>query len=179
MRWLSVVVLVVALAATGFGCGGSNDSSASGDTTVTETTTEETTSEETTSEETTTEETTTGETTDLSGVFADEDCLALVAAAASFSQALAGASGTSDGTNAFEELANKVPDEIKADVQVLAEAYAKYGAEIKDIGLEAGQTPSAEQLQKLQAALASFDQQGVSEASVRLSAWAQTNCPGG
>ena len=174
MRWLSVVVLVVALAATGFGCGGSNDSSASGDTTVTETTTEETTSEETTSEETTT-----GETTDLSGVFADEDCLALVAAAASFSQALAGASGTSDETNAFEELANKVPDEIKADVQVLAEAYAKYGAEIKDIGLEAGQTPSAEQLQKLQAALASFDQQGVSEASVRLSAWAQTNCPGG
>ena len=170
MRWLSVVVVVVALAVTGFGCGGSDDSNASGDTTVTETT----------SEETTTEETTTGETTtDLSGVFADEDCLALVAAAASFSQAFAGASGTSDETNAFEELANKVPDEIKADVQTLADSYSEYAAKLQDIGIEAGQTPSAEQLQSLQAALASFDQQGVSEASERLSAWAEKNCPSG
>jgi len=166
---LSILVVVVALSVVAVGCGGS-DESASGDTTATETSTDETTTEETTTD---------GTTTDLSGVFADEDCLALVAAAASFSQAFTGTSATSDETNAFEELAAKVPDEIKADVQVLAEAYAKYAAEIKDIGIEAGQTPSAEQLQQLQAAFASFDQQGVSEASQRLSTWAQTNCPSG
>jgi hypothetical protein len=169
VRWLSVFVAVLALCVVAVGCGGS-DESASGDTTATETTTDETTTDETTTD---------GTTPDLSGVFADEDCLALVAAAASFSQAFAGASGTADQTNAFEDLADKVPDEIKADVQVLADAYAEYAAEIKGIGLEAGQTPSAEQLQQLQAALASFDQQGVSEASERLSAWAQTNCPSG
>jgi ABC-type glycerol-3-phosphate transport system substrate-binding protein len=173
VRWLSIFAAVVALSVVAVGCGGS-DEAASGDTTVTETTTDETTTEETT-----TDETTTDGTPDLSGVFADEDCLALVAAAASFSQAFTGTSATSDETNAFEELAAKVPDEIRADVQVLAEAYAKYAAEINDIGIEAGQTPSAEQLQQLQAALASFDQQGVSEASQRLSTWAQTNCPSG
>jgi hypothetical protein len=173
VRWLSVFVVVVVLSVAAVGCGGS-DESASGDTTATETTT---TTEETTTEETTTDGTTTDGTGDLSGVFADEDCLALVAAAASFSQAFAGATGTTEQTNAFQELVDKVPDEIKADVQVLAEAYAKYAAEIKDIGLEAGQTPSAAQLQQLQAAVASFDEQGVSEASERLSTWAQTNCP--
>jgi hypothetical protein len=175
VRWLSILVAVVALSVAAVGCGG-NDESASGDTTATETTTDETTTDETTTDETTTDETTDG-TGDLSGVFADEDCLALVAAAASFGQALAGVSGTPEQTNAFEELADKVPDEIKADVQVLAEAYARYAAEIRDVGLEAGQTPSAEQLQQLQAALASFDEQGVSEASERLSTWAQANCP--
>jgi maltose-binding protein MalE len=172
MRWLSVLSIVVVLAVAGFGCGGS-DESASGDTTVTETTTEETTTE------TTTEDTTTGDTTNLSGVFADEDCLALIAAAAAFSQAFTGTSSTSDETNAFQELADKVPDEIKADVQVLADAYASYAAELQDIGIETGQTPTAEQLQQLQAALASFDQQGVAAASERLSTWAQANCPGG
>jgi maltose-binding protein MalE len=169
VRWLGIFAAVVAMSVVAVGCGG-GDESASGDTTATETSTEETTTEETTTD---------GTTTDLSGVFADEDCLALVAAAASFSQAFTGTSTSSDETNAFEELAAKVPDEIKADVQVLAEAYAKYAAEIKDIGIEAGQTPSAGQLQQLQAAVASFDQQGVSEASQRLSTWAQTNCPSG
>ncbi|HEX2346306.1 MAG TPA: hypothetical protein VHI12_06955 [Gaiellaceae bacterium] len=174
MRWLGIFAAVVAISVVAVGCGG-GDESASGDTTATETSTDETATEETTTDGTTTD----GTTTDLSGVFADEDCLALVAAAASFSQAFTGTSATSDETNAFEELAAKVPDEIKADVQVLAEAYADYAAEIKDIGIEAGQTPSAEQLQQLQAALTSFDQQGVSEASQRLSTWAQTNCPSG
>jgi hypothetical protein len=171
VRWLSVFVAVVALSVVVVGCGGS-DESASGDTTATETTTEETTTDGTT-----TDGTTTDGTGDLSGVFADEDCLALVAAAASFSQAFAGATGTTEENNAFQELVDKVPDEIKADVQVLAEAYATYAAEIQDIGLEAGQTPSADQLQQLQTALASFDQQGVAEASERLSTWAQANCP--
>ena len=148
------------------GCGG-GDESASGDTT------------ETTTEETTTEETTTDETTDLSGVFADEDCLALVAAVTSFGQAVAGVTSSSEQTTALQELADKVPEEIAADVQVLAEVYADYAAELQDIGIEPGATPSAEQLQQLQTALASLDQEGVTEASQSITAWAQTNCPSG
>lgn len=169
MRWLTIVVAALALALVGVGCGGGDDSGASTDTAVLE---------ETTTEETTTEETTTD--TDLSGVLADEDCLALAAVGASFAQAFAGGSGTSnEDSAALEELADKVPDEIKADVQVLSDAYADYAAKLQDIGIEAGQTPSAEQLQQLQAATASLSQPGVSEANERLSAYAETNCPNG
>lgn len=169
MRWLTIVVAALALALAVVGCGGGDDSGASTDTAVLE---------ETTTEETTTEETTTD--TDLSGVLADEDCLALAAVGASFAQAFAGGSGTSnEDSAALEELADKVPDEIKADVQVLSDAYADYAAKLQDIGIEAGQTPSAEQLQQLQAATASLSQPGVSEANERLSAYAETNCPNG
>jgi hypothetical protein len=169
MRWLSILVLAVALVAAG--CGGDDDSSASDDTTI-----EETLTEDTTTDETSTDEDTTGDTTDLSGVLADEDCAALIAAGASLAQAFAGASGSDENSAELEELADKVPDEIKADVQVLANAYAEYAAELQDIGLNAGETPTAEQLQQLQAAIASIDQQEVTAASERLSAWSQENC---
>ena len=59
---------------------------------------------------------------------------------------------------------------------MLAEAFATYAEELQDIGLEAGATPTAEQLQQLQAALASIDQTEVTAASERLGAWAQENC---
>ena len=178
MRWLTIAVALTAFVLVSAGCGG-DDEAASDTTTLTDTTTDETTTDETTTDETTTDDTTTGD-TDLSGAFADEDCLAMIAAVTSLSQAIAGASGSSDETSAaFDELASKVPDEIEADVKVLAAAYTDYAAELEDIGIEAGQTPSAEQLQQLQAALASFNQEGVAEASQRVSAWAETNCPGG
>jgi hypothetical protein len=171
MRWLSILVLAVALVAAG--CGGDDDSSsASDDTTIEETLTEDTT----TDEETTTEET--DETTDLSGVLEDEDCLALASAGSAFAQAFSG-TGTSEDAEAFQELADSVPDEIKADVQVLAEAFATYSEELQDIGLEAGATPTAEQLQQLQAALASIDQAEVTAASERLGTWAEDNCSNG
>lgn len=175
MRWLTIVLAALTLVVVGAGCGGGDDeSSASGDTTVAETITEDTTTEDTTTDEDTTDD------TDLSGVLADEDCLALAAVGASFAQAFAGASGTSnEDSAALDELADKVPDEIKADVQAVSDAYADYAAELQDIGIEAGQTPSAEQLQQLQAAAASLSQPGVSEANERLSAYAETNCPNG
>ena len=179
MRSLTIVVVALtALMLVGVGCGG-DDEAASDTITLSDTSTDETTTDDATTEETTTDEGTTND-TDLAGVLADEDCLALVAAVTTFSEAFADPSGSSDETSAaFEELAGKVPDEIEADVTLLAEAYTDYAAELQDIGIEAGQTPSAEQVQQLQAALASFNQPGVAEASQRLSAWSQTNCPSG
>ena len=172
MRWLSILVLAVALVAAG--CGGDDDSSsASDDTTIEETLTEDTA----TDEETTTEDTA-DETTDLAGVLEDEDCLALASAGSAFAQAFSG-TGTPEDAEAFQELADSVPDEIKADVQVLAEAFATYSEELQDIGLEAGATPTAEQLQQLQAALASIDQAEVTAASERLGTWAEENCASG
>ena len=171
MRWLSILVLALALVVAG--CGGGDDESAAS----TETTIEETTSDTTTSDETTTDEST-GDTTDLSGVLGDEDCLALASVGATMAQAFASGSGTDENTAELDELASKVPDEIKADVEVLARAFATYAAKIKDIGIEAGATPSAEQLQQLQAAIASLDQQELTAASNRIEAWSKENCSG-
>jgi hypothetical protein len=68
------------------------------------------------------------------------------------------------------------PDEIKADVQTLAKWYQAYAAALQKAGFKAGQTPTAQQLQSYQAALAGLDQTGVAAASQRISAWAQANC---
>ena len=167
MRWLAVLVLALTLVAAG--CGGSDESAA----------TDETTTEETTTEETTTEETTTEDTggTDLSGVLGDEDCFALASVGASFAQAVTGATDE-EAAEALQSLAGEVPDEIKADVQVLADWFADYTAKLKDIGIEAGQATSADQLQQLQAALAATNQEELTAASQRLEAWTQENCTG-
>ena len=148
MRWLALLVLALALVAAG--CGGSDDESAASDETTVE---ETTTSEDTTSEDTTSEDTT-SEDTDLSGILADEDCLALASVGATIGAAFAGAGGDTDASAELEELADKVPDEIAADVQTLAAAFSEYGEKLQDIGIEAGATPNADQLQQLQAAIA-------------------------
>jgi len=169
MRWLSILVLALALVAAG--CGGSDDeSSASDETTIEETTT----TDDTTTDDTTTDESTD---TDLSGVLGDEDCLALAGVGASIAQAFSGAVDSADEAD-LEELASKVPEEIRADVETLAQALATYSEEIQDIGIEAGATPSAEQLQELQTAIASLDQEELTAASQRLEAWSQENCTG-
>ncbi len=180
MRWLTIlVVAVTALALVAAGCGG-DDETASDTTELTDTLTDETTTDddETTTDDDT-DDTTTDDDTDLSGVLEDEDCLALVAAVSSFAQAFGGQGVTDETEEAFADLADKVPDEIEEDVAVLADAYTEYAAELEDIGLEPGETPDAEQLQQMQAALASFGDEGVAEASQRISAWAQTNCTSG
>jgi len=172
MRWLSLLVVAFALVASGCG-GGSSESAA---TTVEETTT----TSDSTATETMTEGTTTDTTsTDLSGILGNEDCLALASVGATMAQAFAGATGTTDENTAeLDTLASKVPDEIKADVEVLAKAFATYSAKLQDIGIEAGATPTADQLQQLQAALASLDQQELTAASNRIEAWSQKNCTG-
>ncbi len=108
----------------------------------------------------------------------DEDCLALASAGAAFAQVFGGTEPNDESAAALEELASKVPEEIRADVETLGQALAEYAAELEDIGLEAGATPTAEQLQQLQAALASFDQTELTAASQRLEAWSKENCTG-
>jgi hypothetical protein len=164
MRWLAVLVMALALVAAG--CGGGDDSTASDETTVEETTT---------SEDTTTSEETTDTDVDASAILGDEDCLKLASIGATFAQAVTGATDE-EATEAFQNLVDDVPDEIKADVQVLADWFAEYSAKLKDIGLQAGQTPTAEQVAQLQAALADTNQEELTAASERLQAWANANC---
>jgi ABC-type glycerol-3-phosphate transport system substrate-binding protein len=171
MRPLRIVVVLTALALAVAGCGGGEESSATTDTAVvTETTGDETTTDETTTEETTTDP-------DFTGL-PSGDCLALVTAIASLGSAFAAPAGDNADTSEFFDRFD-APEEIKADFQILADAYAAYGAAIQDIGLDAGQTPSAEQLQQYQQALASIDQPGVAAASDRIGTWVSENCSSG
>lgn len=144
MRWLSILVLAIALVAAG--CGGGDDESAGSD-----------------------------ETTIEDFNFADEDCQTLLGVDVSIAAAFSGASVNIENADELEELASKVPDEIKADVETLAQALAAYSAELADIGIEAGATPTAEQLQ---AAIASLDQEELTAASNRIEAWLKENCAG-
>jgi hypothetical protein len=171
MRRLTIAAALVVFALAAAGCGGGDESSGTTDTTATETTA----TDETTTEETTTEETT----TDASGGLASGDCAELVNASAELAQAFAaaGATGNSGGASEFFDQF-EAPDEIREDFQVLATAYAEYTAALQDVGLESGQTPTPEQLQQFQQALASIDQAAVAAASQRISAWVNQNCPG-
>jgi len=179
MRWLTVAVaslalaLALALAVAAAGCGGSDEDSSgtTADTTVLTETTEETTSE------TTTEESTTGGTeTDLSGILGSEECIQLVAAMTSFGAAFAAPGSGDDASDFFGNF--EAPDEIKADVQTVAEWYQAYLAAVQEAGLQSGQTPTADQLQAFQSAVAGLDQEGAIAASERIGAWAQANCQG-
>ena len=165
MRWLALVVMALALVAAG--CGGSDNESAA--------TTDEATVEETTTTDTTTSEETTDTDVDASGILDNEDCLKLAGIGAKFAQAITGATDE-EAAEAFQNLVDDVPDEIKADVQVLADWFADYSAKVKDIGIQAGQTPTAAQIQELSAALADTNQDEVSAASQRLGTWANENC---
>ncbi len=176
MRWLSVLVVAFALLAAGCGGGGSNSAATTETTAADTTTTDTTTSETTTSEETTSGETT--DTTDLSSVLGDKDCLALASVGATMAKAFAGTNGVSGDTAELDALASKVPEEIRADVETLAQAFSQYAAKLKDIGITPGTTPSADQLQQLQAALTSLDQVKLTAASKRIEAWSKKNCTG-
>jgi hypothetical protein len=170
VRWLSILVLALALVAAG--CGGDDESSASDDTTIEETTTD-------TTDETTTEDDGSGTSGDFD--FADEDCRSLVAAFLGVSQAFAAAAGGSneelqEQAEAFAQYADDVPEEIRADVQTLADAYGQYIDVLQEAGLQPGEIPSAEQAQQLQEALQAVGTADVTAASERLGTWTTENC---
>ncbi|MGH3133810.1 MAG: hypothetical protein ACRDNY_08760 [Gaiellaceae bacterium] len=164
MRLLTIAVVLM-LALAGAGCGGDDEAAGDTEAAVTETT-----------DGTTTDGTEAGDLDTL----ASGECQELVQASVQLSQALGAAGNSGDDLDQarelFDELAAGAPDEIREDVQVLADAYAEYADVFADIQVEPGQVPDAEALQRLQEALASIDQEEVTAASQRLSAWATANC---
>jgi hypothetical protein len=167
---LLTIAVVLLLALAGASCGGDDDEAASDTDTVTL---------ETTTDETTTEDETTDEDETVGDSIASDECQELIQASASLSQAL-GSQGTDsdldDVSTFFDEFAEEAPEEIRADFQVLADAYEAYAEAIEGIDLQSGDTPDPEALQQLQDALASIDQEEVAAASERISAWTNENC---
>ena len=164
------MILVAALALVAAGCGGGDDE-ASDDSSVSITETD------TTTDETTTESSETD--TDVNFNWASEDCQSLVVAYAGLSAAIAAASGGQDvsgDVEKFAEYADKVPEEIRDDVQTLASAYGTFLDQLKDLGVQPGQVPSADQIHALEVASKSVGTPEVQAASDRLSAWTTANC---
>lgn len=171
MRLVWLALLLVTLALLGASCGGDDEASGEGETTAVETIT----ATETTGEETGTTETETD--TAVEGLASDE-CLQLVAIGAVIAQAVAGAEGGSAEPPAFlDDIVGKAPAEIADDLEILAGAYREYADVIAGLDLKEGETPSGEDLQKIQSAIASLDDPEVQAAAERVSAWAEENCP--
>ena len=170
MRWLMVAAVGLAgLALAGCGGGGSNNASSS--------TTNETTT-------TTAAETTTGAATTTPGSvttpnFASGKCRDLATSAQKiaqdFSASGAGNGNLNDAAKEFQAFVKVVPSEIRGDVQTIADAFTKYADALKGVDLSSGQ-PSAGDLQKIQAALKSFNQAKLQAAEQHIQAWTQKNC---
>ena len=179
-RWtVTGAMLLAALALVGTGCGGS-DEAATDETAATETTMTETLEEPTETDATTAiEETETTTSANLDNL--SEKCKELVALADEFGKAF-GAAGAAGGENlagtseAFEEFADRVPEEIRDDFRVLAAAFTEYADALQDLDLSAGATPDAETIAKLQQLIQGIDQTEVQAASNRISAWSTENC---
>ncbi len=164
------VLLLAALALVAAGCGGDDSNEASGDTDTAVVEDSDTTTE---SEDSATE---TEDATDDSGALTGE-CAEFAGLSAKLSQAFAGSSSDLDSaTEVFDELADQVPEEIRDDYQVLAKNIKEFADELKDLGLAGGETPSPEDLAKLQEITQSLDSAEVREASQNIEAWAKANC---
>jgi len=161
-------LLVAALALVAAGCGGSSDE-ASSDTTSAEVTTEVTT----TAEMTTTEDTS----TESSGAGAlTGQCTQLAGLGSKLAAAMSGQdAGVDNVSKLFDEVADQVPDEIKADWQVLAQNFQKIADALKGADLSSG-TPDAATLAKLQKLATTLDSQEVKQAAAHIEAWARKNC---
>jgi hypothetical protein len=112
-----------------------------------------------------------------------ENCREFQTAAAEvgqqFSAATTGAAGSADleeAAEAFDELANKAPEEIRADFQTINEAFGTLVEALKGVDLSGGKTPDAATLAKLQQAMSKIDQAKVTAANAHITAWVQQNC---
>jgi len=165
------MLMLALLALAAAGCGGDDSSDASADT-------------ETTVVEATTGEDPTDDVEDLTETTGDDEigqlsgkCAELAGIGAKLSQSLTGQSGDLDeAARVFDEIADEVPDEIKADYEVIAENFGKIAEALKDVDLQSGEAPNAEAIAKLQQLATSMDSAEVQEASANIEAWAEKNC---
>ncbi len=119
------------------------------------------------------------------GTFDSAQCQEAVDAMAKAGSAVPAAmsGGAGDIQASLDELqafADNAPDEIKSDMQTVAQGYAAFVKAMADAGYDptSGQPPSAEAIAAIQAAAASLDTTDFRTASKHVSDWFQTNCGG-
>jgi len=193
IRLVALAAVAAAFVVAAAGCGGSSSNSSSGATTTaasggTDTTSSstDTTTTDTTSSSTDTTNTDTSSGTDTTSSSATSSgalkgkCLDFAGATAKISQAIAASSTGGGDTKAlrayFAALADKAPSNVKAAFQTLGDAVGDYLDALKKAGFKPGQTPSAADIQKLQAAVAPLSTPEVKQASDEVQAWVNGGC---
>lgn len=187
MRWIGWAALAAAVSLAASGCGGSStNNSAAGDTTQATTTSTDTTSTDTTSTDTTSTDTTASSSTDTTGSpdlskLASGKCKDFAEAAQHYSEALAtaGTGGSGDLTKVaatFGEFAKQAPEEIRADFEEMAKAFAAYAQALSGLDLQSGKAPSASDIQKITEAAKVFNQAKLQTASEHVQKWVTENC---
>jgi hypothetical protein len=174
MRRVGGLLLAVVLGASLVACGGGDDDddAASEDTDVT--TTEASGSDDTSAEDVDLGDFT-GECADFAEAFAN--------AGSAIGSAFSG-TGTADDLEAlgdyFAEVGDQMPDEIKGDFEVFADAYTEFAQAMADADIDFSD-PSAmdpEQLAQLEAVSEAFSAPEVQEASDNISAYMEEHCGG-
>jgi hypothetical protein len=161
---LAVLVLVLVAA----GCGGdSNDEAVTADETTATVATDTTTAADATG-------TTAGSSGDaeLGG-----ECAEFAGVSQKLAESLSGQTADiQDAAKVFDEIKDQVPDEIKADYEVIAENFSKIAEALKGVDLTGGETPSPEALAKLQELASSMNSPEVRQATANIEAWVTKNC---
>jgi hypothetical protein len=107
------------------------------------------------------------------------ECVELAQLGAKVSEALSGTGADTEKTKEFlNEFADKAPDEISDDFEVIADAYSKIADALGDVDVQAGETPDPEAIAKLQAVASELDQAELQEANTNITAWVTENCGG-
>jgi hypothetical protein len=167
-----LVIPIAVLALVAAGCGGDSSNESAADTTATTVATETTTATETTSTEDTS--TTEGSSGDLA---LGGKCKEFAGISEKLSESLSGQTADlEDASKIFDEIADQVPDEIRADYQVIAENFKKIAEALEGVDLTSGETPSPEALAKLQELSQSMNSSEVQQASRNIEAWVRENC---
>ena len=72
--------------------------------------------------------------------------------------------------------AANAPASLKADFQTVESALVTYISAVKNLHLKSGQTPSIQQLPKLEEALKAIQTPAFTAAQTRISTWETKNC---
>src|SRR5262245_30923774 len=116
------------------------------------------------------------------GVFGTAECAQAVTAWGSAVAAAGAAQGTGAGDlesslSQLQAVASSAPEESRADLTTVYEAYAAFLGAMEDAGYDpgSGTAPTAEQLAAMQAASEAMTESDVQAASDRVSAWFESN----
>jgi len=120
-----------------------------------------------------------GDESSSGGDFSDTNCRELAATIAGLSGALTGNDDLGDVGDAFDEMADAVPDEVSDDLRTLADAYRDYAELIGDIDLsDPGSFDDPEVAAAMEQANEIFSDPDVVEAEQNLEEFGQEACGG-
>lgn len=76
----------------------------------------------------------------------------------------------------LEAMAEAAPQEIREDFRVVAKELGNFYEALAEIGIESGQTPTADQIAELSTLAEVIDEEAFNEASDAIDAWFEENC---